>query len=91
MEQLSTREFVARENRRPVKMRGIAVSPASETGITRDSDIYLDDISYGGCQFRSPDSFEPCEKVELRVFRRGLVQAEVRWVRDDRVGARFLS
>jgi hypothetical protein len=74
-----------------VNIRGIAMSPASDTGSARDSDIYLTDISYGGCQIRSADSFEPGEKVELRVFKRGLVQAEVRWVRDDRVGARFLS
>ena len=36
-------------------------------------------------QFRSNDEFEPGEQVELRVFKRGLIQAEVRWVRDDRV------
>ena len=88
MEQLETSEFVARESRRPVSMRGIAMSPM---GGARDSDIYLADISYAGCQFRSGDSFEPGEQVELRVFKRGLIQAEVRWVRDDRVGARFLS
>lgn len=88
MEQLDTNAFVARERRRPVSMRAIAMSP---NGGLRDSDIYLADISYTGCQFRSDDSFEPGEQVELRVFKRGLVHAEVRWVRDDRVGARFLS
>ena len=88
MEQLETSAFVARESRRPVSMRGIAMSPM---GGSRDSDIYLADISYAGCQFRSGDSFEPGEQVELRVFKRGLIHAEVRWVREDRVGARFLS
>lgn len=87
-QQLDTNAFVARGSRRPVNLRGIAMSP---TGGSRDSDIYVADISYDGCQFRSADSFEPGEQVELRMFKRGLVQAEVRWARDGRVGARFLS
>ena len=87
-QQLDTSAFAARESRRPVSMRGIAMSP---NGGSRDSDIIMADISYAGCQFRSDDSFEPGEQVELRMFRRGLIHAEVRWVRDDRVGARFLG
>jgi hypothetical protein len=91
MDQLDTNAFVDRAERNPVNMRGIALGPVTEAGRSRDSDIYLADISYAGCKFRSNDQFEPGEQVELRVFKRGLVQAEIRWVRDGRVGAQFLS
>jgi hypothetical protein len=88
---LDTNAFVDRAERNPVNMRGIALGPVTDAGRARDSDIYLADISYTGCQFRSDDQFEPGEQVELRIFKRGLIHAEIRWARNGRVGARFLS
>lgn len=85
MERLELRSFVSRDERRPVNLRGFALSD------TRDSDVILSDLSYGGCQIHSADAFEEGETFELRVLKRGASQVEVCWVRDDRAGARFLG
>ena len=85
MGQVKIKTFVPRDDRRQVTMRGFALSP------TRDSDITLSDLSYGGCQIRSADKFKPGERFELRVIKRGCMQAEVRWAREGRAGAQFIS
>lgn len=85
MERLELRSFVSRDDRRPVNLRGFALSD------TRDSDVVLADLSYGGCQIRSSDSFAQGETFELRVLKRGTSHVEVCWVRDDRAGARFVG
>jgi hypothetical protein len=77
--------FVPRDERRPVRLRGFALSP------TRDSDVTLADLSYGGCQIESPDGFKPGERFELRVIKRGAMQAEVCWASEGRAGARFVN
>jgi hypothetical protein len=79
------RTFVARDERRPVRMRGFALSP------TRDSDVTLADLSYGGCQIHSTDKFKAGEKFELRVIKRGVMQVEVCWAGEGRAGARFMN
>lgn len=84
MEHVEVRPLVPRDERRSVELRGFALSD------TRDSDVILSDLSYGGCQIRSADPFEAGETFELRVLKRGASQVEVCWVRDDRAGARFL-
>jgi hypothetical protein len=83
--QVKIKTFVPRDERRPVTMRGFALSP------TRDSDVTLSDLSYGGCQIHSADKFKPGEKFELRVIKRGSMQAEVRWASEGRAGAQFVS
>lgn len=85
MERLELRSFVSRDDRRPVHLRGFALSD------TRDCDVVLSDLSYGGCQIRSADTFERGETFELRVVKRGASHVEVRWVRDERAGARFVG
>lgn len=85
MDQVRTHIFSPREERRAVSLRAIALGPK------RDSDVVVSDLSYAGCRLQSADAFKPGELVELRVFNRGLVQAEVRWTRDDRAGARFVN
>jgi hypothetical protein len=85
MGQVRMKTFVARDERRPVTMRGFALSPS------RDSDVTLADLSYGGCQIRSKDKFRPGETFELRVIKRGRMQVEVCWANDGRAGARFVS
>jgi hypothetical protein len=77
--------FVDRAERRPVSMRGFALSP------TRDSDIAVADLSYTGCQLTSDDRFKPGEVVELRILKQGAIQAEIRWSADGRAGALFLD
>lgn len=85
MERLELRSFVSRDERRPVNLRGFALSE------TRDSDVVVSDLSYGGCRIHSVDSFEEGETFELRVLKRGASRVEVCWTRDDRAGARFLG
>ena len=85
MERLELRSFVTRDERRSVNLRGFALSDS------RDSDVVLSDLSYGGCQIRSADAFREGETFELRVVKRGASQVEVCWVRDDCAGARFIG
>lgn len=84
MEHLELRSFISREERRPVDMRAFALSDS------RDSDVVVSDLSYGGCQIRSSDAFSEGETFELRVLKRGASNVEVCWVREDCAGARFL-
>jgi hypothetical protein len=79
------RAFVQRDERRSVDLRGFALSP------TRDSDVKLADLSYGGCQIESSDGFRPGETFEVRVIKRGSMQAEVRWASKGRAGVRFIN
>lgn len=82
---MATKKFVTRSERWPVDLRGFALNEK------RDSDINISQLSYEGCQFRSEDAFQAGERVELRIIKRGAVQAEVRWSDDGRAGACFLS
>jgi hypothetical protein len=76
--------FAERADRRPVSLRGFALSP------THDSDILVSDVSYTGCRFTSDDAFEEGETVELRILKRGAIEVEIRWSADGRAGARFV-
>ncbi len=85
MEQLNMDGFVDRAERRPVSLRGFALSS------TRDSDVLVSDLSYTGCQIRCEDALQPGEVVELRILKRGLIEAEIRWSAKGCAGAQFLS
>jgi hypothetical protein len=37
------------------------------------------------------DKFKPGEKFELRIIKRGVMQAEVCWASEGRAGAKFLN
>jgi hypothetical protein len=78
-------ERAERAERHPVSLRGFALSE------TRDCDIRVSDISYAGCQFSCGDPFDAGEIVELRILKRGAIDAEVRWSADGRTGARFVA
>lgn len=58
---------------------------------TRDSDVRVRNISYTGCQLVSDDKFKTGEVVELRIIRRGAMEAEIRWSAKGCAGARFLG
>ena len=77
--------FVMRPERRPVSLRGFAL------GEGRDSDVRVADLSYGGCRIHSDDAFKAGEVVELRIIKRGAVDAEIRWTADGRAGASFIN
>ena len=85
MEQARIKAFVMRPERRQVNLRGFALGPA------RDSDVEVSDLSYAGCQLRSEDEFAEGELVELRIIKRGAIEAEIRWATDGRAGARFIN
>lgn len=82
---MSSRNLVDRAERWPVNLRGFALSES------RDSDILVSELSYGGCQFRCDDPFSTGERVELRIIKRGAIQAEIRWADDGRAGAQFVN
>ena len=82
---VESKTFVPRAERRAVSMRGYALSA------TRDSDVHLANLSYTGCGIRCDDKFKAGEVVELRIVKRGAVQAEIRWTLDGRAGAQFLN
>ena len=77
--------FITRPERRPVSLRGFAL------GNGRDSDVQVADLSYAGCRLHSDDEFKTGEVVELRIIKRGAVNAEIRWTANGRAGASFLS
>ena len=85
MSAVKSKTFVPRPERRPVSLRGYALSE------TRDCDIFVDDVSYTGCAIRCSDELKPGEHVELRIIKRGASQAEIRWAARGRAGARFLG
>jgi hypothetical protein len=66
-------------------MRGFALSDS------RDSDVQVADLSYGGCKILSSECFDEGEVVELRIIKRGAVAAEVRWANEGRAGVRFIN
>ena len=85
MGQGKNKAFVERAERRPVSLRGFAISAK------HDSDIEVSDLSYTGCRFDSGDKFKAGEVVEIRILKRGAIQAEVRWATEGRAGARFIE
>ena len=79
------RIFSERADRRDVRLRGFALNA------THDSDIIVSDVSYSGCRFSSGDAFKAGEIVELRIIKRGAIEAEIRWAAEGRAGARFIG
>jgi hypothetical protein len=77
--------FVERAERWPVNLRGFALNTR------HDADIEVSDLSYSGCRFDSADRFKCGEIVELRLLKRGAIEAEIRWSADGRSGARFVG
>ena len=82
---MSGNNLVDRAERWPVELRGFALSD------TRDSDIAVSDLSYAGCKLSCEEPFSKGELVELRIIKRGAVQAEICWSDDGRAGARFVN
>ena len=85
MSLVDRKSFTPRADRRQVRMHGFALST------TRDCDIQLYDLSYEGCAMRCNDKFKAGELVELRIFKRGSVDAEIRWTAEGRAGAQFAN
>lgn len=83
---MTVKTFIRRADRHRVDgMRGFAMSDS------RDSDVAIANLSYGGCKIVSNDRFDEGEVVELRIIKRGAVAAEIRWADEGRAGARFIN
>ncbi len=79
------KNFTPRADRRNVSMRGFALSAK------RDCDVQLCDLSYEGCGMRCEGKLNAGDVVELRIFKRGAIDAEIRWTAEGRAGAQFLA
>jgi hypothetical protein len=75
---------IARRERRPVTLRGLATRGDGST-----AEIYLLDLSYEGCGIETPVELDAGEAVKLSVLRRGAIDAHVRWCKDGRAGLVF--
>jgi hypothetical protein len=82
---MSAKTFMMRAERWPVDLRGFALSDK------RDADIQVSELSYAGCQLHCEEPFDAGELVELRIIKRGAVQAEIRWADAGRAGVRFVN
>ena len=83
---MTAKTFIRRADRHQMDdMRGFALSDS------RDSDVKVADLSYGGCKILSSECFDEGEVVELRIIKRGAVAAEVRWANEGRAGVRFIN
>lgn len=82
---MSAKTFMMRAERWPVDLRGFALSD------TRDADVQVSELSYAGCQLNCEEPFDAGELVELRIIKRGAVQAEIRWADAGRAGVRFVN
>ena len=78
--------FPNRPERRPVGLSGDAVLPDGT-----QVDVSLVDLSYEGCKIRTSRALNPGDRLNLSVFERGLIEAEVRWVEDGLAGLAFTA
>jgi hypothetical protein len=72
--------------RRTVQLMGEAHWPGG-----RSAEVVLSNLSYDGCELSSRHSFQRGETIMLRLPDRGVIRAQIRWVRNGKAGARFLT
>jgi PilZ domain-containing protein len=48
-------------------------------------------LSYEGCELRSPAKLDLGESINLTLPKRGRIRAQVRWATGDRLGAQFFQ
>lgn len=75
-----------RDNRRDVHITGAATwSDGSSAMVT------VSNLSYDGCELRSSQGFTKGETIRLSLPNTGRIEAQIRWVKEGRAGARFLT
>ena len=79
-------DWLTRGNRRAVQLNAAAFWPDGRSAM-----IHLSNVSYDGCELRSADGFKKGEMIRIAVPGMGKIEAQIRWVREDRAGARFLT
>ena len=80
-------EQPAREERRPVALKGWLVHQSEESR----HEFLIDNRSYGGCRLQPAASLSPGNEVELYVLRRGVIPATVRWRNAYGIGIVFAT
>jgi len=73
-----------RNERKPVKLRGVAVRRGGSS-----VDVVLLDLSYEGCGIETPLELEPGEAIKLSILCRPAIDAVVRWYEKGRAGLVF--
>ena len=77
-------EPIDRQDRKPVKLRGVAVRQDSSS-----LDVVLLDLSYEGCGIETPAELYPGEPIKLSILCRPAIDAYVRWYEKGRAGLAF--
>jgi hypothetical protein len=72
--------------RRPVRL-----TAAAQWGDGTALTVEVSNLSYRGCQLCSKQPFTKGETINLVVPNMGQVRAQIRWVKGDRAGARFIT
>jgi hypothetical protein len=70
--------------------------PASTTGTAYRSDgsalrVHMTNLSYDGCRLLTQDSLDIGETLRLVMPRMQQMDVQVRWVKDNEAGVRFLQ
>lgn len=74
-----------RPDRRTVSLSGLALRNDGTS-----SRVAVTNLSYDGCHLYSQDTFELGEPLRLSVQGMGTIRAQVRWVKEQSAGVRFL-
>jgi hypothetical protein len=77
--------FPKREPRKPVDLLGFARHPWGDF-----TQVRLSNLSYTGCEIRTPEQMRRGDTFELRVARRGVIKAQVCWTGLQRAGCKFM-
>jgi len=79
-------EWSGRETRRPVALAAHAHWPDGSS-----AQVTVSNLSYDGCQLTSLRAFVNGETIALSLPGRGVIHAQIRWVRNRKAGVRFLT
>lgn len=81
-----TNDWPDRGTRRPVRFTAEAWWADGSS-----ADVVVSNLSYDGCQLTSRHQFNRGETVLLNLPDRGRIRAQIRWIRNGKAGARFLT
>lgn len=75
-----------RDPRRPVEMVAHVLRDGGKV-----VDVAVLDLSYAGCQVKTPEYLWPGEQIQFSIPRRGAIEAVVRWCKDGTAGLAFAA
>jgi hypothetical protein len=79
-----TAESTNRQDRRPVQLSGHAIIDGTQT-----IEVQVVNLTYDGCCISAPIRLKPAQALKLSVSGLGVVDAQVRWWEDGKVGLQF--